>query len=202
MLGTLDLPEFYTPWSSLADNKGYNYDKNHHFWKNGLPENFENLLRLSPCPDYPGWDTLGVKKIDCFNWGGDNPDIPDASQLTWTLDDPTYKSNFNILKELARSVANKKIHFLIYITPESPYYRTTASYSVYGPGRTTSPAIIAQIKSLQDSFPSLVHFYDGNIDGYHDYVDSEACNFDHLCIAGAKKFSVRMDSVVHAILNR
>ncbi len=59
---------------------------------------------------------------------------------------------------------------------------------------------MAQHSALQDSFPSYVHFYDGNLDGYHDYVDSEAFNFDHLCPAGARKFSIRMDSVVHEIL--
>jgi hypothetical protein len=59
---------------------------------------------------------------------------------------------------------------------------------------------MGQLSSLQDSFPNYVHFYDANLGGYHDYVDSEAANFDHLCPAGARKFSTRMDSVMHVIL--
>ncbi len=200
--GTMNSTEYFLTWPFLSPNKGYNYDAHHEFWKNGLPANFENLVQIAPCPDFPDIDFLGVARDPCNNWGGVNPDVPEEAQLGWTIDDSVYKSNFAILKELAGSLADKKIHFLLYVTPESPYYRATGSYGFYGPGRETGKAVTAQLKALQDSFPSYVHFYDGNLDGYHDYADSEAFNFDHLCTAGAKKFSMRMDSVVHAILDR
>jgi uncharacterized protein (TIGR02171 family) len=201
--GTMNWADYFVRWSSLDSNKGYNYDVHHRFWKNGLPNNFENLIQIAPCPPISYLDTtLGLHQSACGNWGGATPDMPDAAQLSWTIDDPIYKSNFNSIKEIARLLADKGIHLLLFTTPESPSYRTTGSYGLYGPGRETGKAIIAQLKALQDTFPSYVHFYDGNSDGYHDYVDSEAFNFDHLCSAGARKFSVRMDSVVHAILGR
>jgi uncharacterized protein (TIGR02171 family) len=198
--GLMNWPGYFTSWPNLDPNKGYNYDVHHRFWKNGLPKKFENLVVAAPCPDIPDMDTLGLFRLPCNNWGGTNPDEPDTTQLSWTIDEPTYKANFNVLKEVARFLANKKIHFCMYVTPENPYYRTTGSYGLYGPGRETGKAVMAQLRALQDSFPSYVHFYDGNLDGYHDYVDSEAFNADHLCLAGARKFSARMDSVVHAIL--
>jgi hypothetical protein len=145
-------------------------------------------------------DTLGLYKLPCNNWGGTNPDVPDSSLLKWSVDDLNYRADFNIIKELARSLANKKIHFCMYITPENPNYRNTAAYGFNGASRETGTAIMGQLSSLQDSFPNYVHFYDANLGGYHDYVDSEAANFDHLCPAGARKFSTRMDSVMHVIL--
>jgi hypothetical protein len=200
VLGTLFLPDYYSAWPSAEPNKGYNYDKNHDFWKDGLPRNFETLVRLAPCPDYPSWDTLGVVGIDCESWGGARPDIPDTAWLRWTTDDPGFQKDFNLIKETARSCADKRIHFLMYVTPESPFYRTTESYGFYGPGRETAKAIIGRLTALEDSFPPYVHFYDANVYGYHDYADSEAYDFDHLCKAGARKFSARLDSVVHSIL--
>jgi uncharacterized protein (TIGR02171 family) len=191
--GCLNLSFLYTEPGDHT--KGYDYDKNHRFWETGLPANFENLVQLAPCPIDPRMDTLGMIRTLCVNWGG-----PDLSVSRWTIDDPTCQSNSNIVKELARSLVNKKIHFLLYTTPESPNYRSTGIYGPYGASFETGKAIIAQFKALEDSFPSYFHFYDGNLDGYHDYADSEAADPGHLCHIGAGKFSARMDSVVHSIL--
>jgi hypothetical protein len=198
--GMMNTPEYFSGMSDLIPNKGFNYDKDHDFWKNGLPANFENLTQLAPRPDLPEFDILGLGKTPCTNWGNANPDIPDPTRINWTIDDSTYKSTFNIVKEVAKSLANKKIHFLMYTTPESPYYRSSGIYGAYGATMETGKAVITQLKALQDSFPGYFHFYDGYLYGNHDYVDSEASDYCHLCTVGAKKFSVRMDSVVHSIL--
>jgi hypothetical protein len=103
------------------------------------------------------------------------------------------------LKAMIMKLSALKIHFLAYITPESPYYASTISYGRDGPVRSTGDSIIVQLRALQDTFPYF-HFYDFNMDGNHGYADSEAANYDHLCPAGAAVFSVRLDSIVHAIL--
>jgi hypothetical protein len=90
----------------------------------------------------------------------------------------------------------------MYVTPESPSYASTGFYGHNGPSRETGKAIVSQLKTLQDSFPGFFHFYDANLEGAHDYADSEAADFDHLCPLGARKLSVRLDSLVHAILNQ
>jgi hypothetical protein len=193
--------ENFNGWPAFEPNKGYTYDMRHRFWKQGLPANFENLVQLAPCPNLPDIDTLGLERAGCANWGGTHPDIPVKEWLDWTVDNENYKANFNKIKEMARLLARKEIHFVLYTTPESPWYRTTGSYGLIGPGRETGKAIVAQLKALEDSFPPYVHFYDANLDGYHDYADSEAFNVDHLCSKGARKFSGRMDSLVHSILD-
>jgi hypothetical protein len=44
------------------------------------------------------------------------------------------------------------------------------------------------------------HFYDANLGGNHDYTNAEASDWDHLCDAGAEKFSRRLDTLIHGIL--
>jgi uncharacterized protein (TIGR02171 family) len=200
--GYMQYPGLFTATQYfLLSNKGYNYDKNHQFWTFGLPKNFGNLAQLAPSPFEPRMDTLGLIKTYCKNWeGGANLWIPDAAELKWTIDDTDCMSNFNDIKDIARMLANKKIHFLMYTTPESPYYQTTGFYGVYGGSFETGKAITSQFKALEDSIPAYFHFYNGNEDGYHDFADSEAADAGHLCYIGAKRFSARMDSVVHSIL--
>jgi uncharacterized protein (TIGR02171 family) len=198
--GTIWSSEDFSGWPQLKPNKGYAYDLHHGFWKSGLPSNFEKLVRLAPIPNLPTIDMLGLDRAPCVNWGGDHPDLPAEEWLAWTVDNEDYTSNFNRIKEMARLLAQKGIHLILYTTPESPQYRATGSYGIFGPNRETGKAIVTQLQSLQDSFPPYVHFYDANLGGYHDYVDREAYNVDHVCPAGARKFSARMDSVVHSVL--
>jgi uncharacterized protein (TIGR02171 family) len=201
--GEMNSVDYYGEWNALAANKGYNYDKNHQFWKEGLPANFEKFMALVPCPDLPNIDTLGLERAPCMNWEGPAPEIT-SSQL-WTFNDPeaytAYRENFQKIKDLAQTLADRKIHFLLYLTPESPQYRFTDSYCRDGPSRATGEAVVSQLKALQDSIPGYFHFYDANRGGDHDYADSEAYDCDHLCPAGARKLSVRLDSLARAILN-
>jgi hypothetical protein len=160
-------------------------------------------MALVPCPDLPNIDTLGLERAPCMNWGGSAPEIVN-SQL-WTFNDSenykAYRINFQKIKDLAQTLANRKIHFLLYITPENPRYGFTDSYCLDGPNRATGEVIVSQLKALQDSIPGYFHFYDANLEGNHDYADSEAYDCDHLCPLGARKLSVRLDSLVHTILN-
>ncbi len=200
---TMNWTNYFTPWPLIADNLGFNYDQNHGCWKTGLPDNFEKLVALAPCPDLPSVDTLGSDhSAVCSGWGGSSPDLSGGG-TTWSPDsDPQYPINLAILKGVASQLYANRIHFLLYITPESPYYKNTDSYGRYGPSWPTAEAIIAQIKSWQDTFPGYFHFYDANLDGNHDYADSEASDCEHLCTVGAKKLSRRMDSVVASILGQ
>jgi hypothetical protein len=116
--GDMNSLEYYGEWNALAPNKGYNYDKNHQFWKGGLPANFEKCMTLVPCPDLPNIDTLGLERAPCMNWGGPSPEVV-SSQL-WTFNDSeaymAYKVNFQKIKGLAQALADRKIHFLLYTT--------------------------------------------------------------------------------------
>jgi hypothetical protein len=199
---TMNWTNFYLPWSYIDNNIGFNYDQNHCYWKKGLPNNFEKLIALAPCPEVSKVDTLGADlSSTCEGWGGSSPDLTGGG-VTWSPDDPQYQINYAIIKDVANQLYLKKVHFLMYITPESPYYKNTNSYGKYGPNWQTAEAVITRIKALQDTFPGYFHFYDANLDGNHDYTDSDASDFEHLCPVGAQKMSGRMDSVVTFILSQ
>jgi uncharacterized protein (TIGR02171 family) len=182
----------------VALSKGYNYDRNHGFWAGGLPRNFENLVGLAPCPVFANIDELGLERMPSRGWGGSSPIIEDA--LDWRADDPNVVANLDSLRALAALLAGKNIHLVIVVMPESPFYRTTAAYTRYGPTRAEGEKIIARLDSLTRNNP-YCHFYDANLGGNHDYGEADANDWDHLSEAGAKKMSQRLDSLVHALLN-
>jgi uncharacterized protein (TIGR02171 family) len=199
---TMNRTDYFSSWPLLDNNLGFNYDKNHGYWKTGLPNNFEKLIALAPCPALPEVDTLGSDhSAQCRGWGGSSPDLSGGG-TAWATDDPQYEINFAIIKDVANQLYLKKIHFLMYITPESPYYKNTNSYGRYGPNWQTAQAIITRVRALQDTFPGYFHFYDANLDGNHDYADSDASDCEHLCPVGAQKLSRRMDSLVTFILSQ
>jgi uncharacterized protein (TIGR02171 family) len=177
--------------------KGYNYDKNHSFWTTGLPGNFENLVNLAPCPLFLNIDELGLEHAGCGGWLGNPPDIegldswPDIGQICL--------ENLDSLRVLAQFLAQKQIHLLMVVTPESPFYRNTAAYTRYGPLRPDGETLVAMLDTMTFNNP-YCHFYDANQSGNHDYADSEASDWDHLCDAGARKLSRRLDSLIHVIL--
>jgi uncharacterized protein (TIGR02171 family) len=181
---------------------GYNYDKNHEFWTKGFPQHFFELMANAPCPTIQStFDTLGIDSLPYRGWGADPPDLPTENLLTWDTAHPSFVRNFGLLKGFFTLLAEKHIHCLAYITPESPFYRNTNSYGLLGPNRETGRAIVNLLNAFQDSTPYF-HFYDANQEGNHDYADSEAFNFDHLNGVGAIKFTKRIDAIVDSILKQ
>jgi uncharacterized protein (TIGR02171 family) len=198
---SMNWTNFYDAWSIIVENKGFNYDKNHDYWQTGLPGGFEKCMAQAPCPSVSTVDTLGLDHTaKPEGWGGSAPDLSGGG-LSWSIDDPQYAVNFSIIKNMAHQLYEKKIHFLLYLTPESPAFKNTNSFGKYGPNWKTADTVITKIKALQDTFPGYFHFYDAYRNGNHDYADSEASDCEHLCAAGARKLSQRLDSVVTSILN-
>jgi uncharacterized protein (TIGR02171 family) len=179
-------------------SKGYNYDKNHGFWASGLPQNFKDLIGLAPCPVFPTIDELGLEHQPTLGWGGADPLIEGA--IDWSAGDANVVANLDSVRALSALLAAKGIHLVLVVMPESPYYRSTAVYTRYGPTRAEGEKIIANLDSLALNNP-YCHFYDANLGGNHDYEEGDAHDWDHLSEAGAKKLSQRLDSLVHAILN-
>ncbi len=191
---------FVAQWDSgIVSSMGFNYDKSHNYWEKGLPSNYLSLMNQVAFPQLPDFDTLGVYRHDCQGWGGTTPDY-NSSSLNWTTDDSVYKTNMILIKNCAKQLAQRGIHFLIYLTPESPFYGNFNTYDAAGPNIQTAGMIISELIALQDSVPGFFHFYDANKFGNHDFTDADAYDAAHLCTIGAQKFSVRLDSLVKVLL--
>ena len=111
-----------------------------------------------------------------------------------------YKSNIVLITNFARNLAQRGVHFLLYLPSVSPYFKTFDEYENGGPSLQTAAMIFNDLIALQDSIPGYFHFYNADKSGNHDYTDADAYDANHLCTAGAQKFSARLDSVVKTIL--
>ncbi|HEX7511655.1 MAG TPA: TIGR02171 family protein, partial [Chitinivibrionales bacterium] len=187
-------------WGQIISvSKGWQYDANHGFWKNGLPVGFESAVAIQPYYTCCFMDSFGFSAPPCQNWGGASPS--QSGPLGWTIDDSLYRSNFQALSVLAQDLAARKIHLLVINYPFNPAYKNTPYYGSGGPSWQTGEAIAEQLKSLETGHP-YYHFYDAYQNGNHDFSDDEASNENHLCPAGAAKLTSRIDSLMRAILAR
>jgi uncharacterized protein (TIGR02171 family) len=184
-------------WASsqlLAESRGFQYDKNHDFWKSGIPAGFDSIIKTIP-KVYP-CDSLGQTFQPSGGWSGYSP----SGRLDWTTEDSIYKRNFAILKELTRQLADKKIHFVMVNFPENPENKNTPYYAALGPSWETGRAVMSEYKSLEAD-NRYFHFYDAYLDGNHDYGDTDAFNWYHLSSAGATKLTARLNTFIHAFLD-
>ena len=187
-------------WNSAVINtKGFNYDKNHDFWQDSVPAQFDTYIGNAPFLNCSSEDTFGMSTDPCGGWGGSSPNL--MGDITWTVNDSNYINNIALLKRLIQDLAARKVHLLMINFPESPAYKNTDHYNMDGASWPTGMAVVRQLEALQDSSPYF-HFYDAYQNGNHDYTDAEAQNWNHLCPVGAAKLSTRLDSLIHTILQQ
>jgi Uncharacterized conserved protein len=181
----------------MAQSKGYNYDKNHDFWRDGLPPNFEKLVASASNPTFPTVDTLGYRHFSCMGWG--TVIAPASDALAWDTSDSNYKINFETFKSLVEEVTGRGIHLLFVNFPINPNYGQQLFYSLYGPSQNTAHAIFGQIKALGNN-NVYFHFYDAHNDGNHPYGPDDFYDESHLCENGAAQLSDSLNLIIHQIL--
>jgi len=187
--------------TTIGQSKGYQYDKNHNFWKDAVPPGFDEVMARQPYPSLEEnwWDSLGLKLYNCYGWGGTNPEQTFARN--WAIDDSEYIKYFTAFVNLIEECSARHLHLLIINFPMSPYYKNTPYFTRVGPSWETGRAIVAQLKALETLYPYF-HVYDAYQDGNHDYTDAEAASYDILCPNGAKKLADRLNTLIESILKR
>jgi hypothetical protein len=193
MPGTMAIPDGDYFWrAETSRSKGMTYDRNHDFWKDGLPFGFEEWVHRAPNP-HVITDSTGYQQLVGKGWGGPATK-PENSE--WGLDDANFRSNMARLEGLARMIAERKIHLLLVNFPTNPAYRNSDYYGAYGPRMEVGKEIVRRFKSLEGVSP-YVHFYDAHNAGDHDYTDADASDPGHLNSDGAAKLTDRLDSLVN-----
>ena len=184
----------------ILGSKGFMYDQDHHFWAQGEPAGFLGIINAIPLPAISNLvDTLGLLAMPTNGWGGPNPDLQFA--YTGDTNDVNLLSNLSTLDSLSQNLTALGISVLFFITPESPYYKDLGYFGRYGPDMTTGYWIVNHFVGLSQKNP-LIYLFDAHKGGYHDYGDDDATDQDHLSENGAQKFSSRVDSLVHAIIDK
>ena len=90
------------------------------------------------------------------------------------------------------------VHFVGIVFPQSPKYRETGSFGVYGLKRSLAKSLLERFKKLEETNPYF-HLLDENKMGNHDYSDDMAQDRDHLNHRGARQLTERFVELVRSI---
>ncbi|MBN2038387.1 MAG: hypothetical protein JW768_16725, partial [Chitinispirillaceae bacterium] len=187
-------------WTAgITSNKGYICDQEHQFWEDTISPEYEAAIIGAPYCDDGVTDTFGFLGVGCGGWGPDTPSC--GGRIDWDTGDGTYKDNFALFKTCIERLATRGIHSIVVIFPENPGFKYTDHFMIGGPSWPTGRAVVSQLRFLENGNP-YYHFYDAYNYGNHDYVSSDYCNSNHLCVDGAKKFTERLNALIDSILNK
>ncbi|WP_163438542.1 TIGR02171 family protein [Fibrobacter succinogenes] len=195
-------------WSGREDHlrlihmgvPGYDYDAHHDFWKSGLPSGFIEAVE-NAYPASQGWmqrySARGGLDDECRGWDADGTDVLMDSVFT-KQEDRYLDARLNELAEIVDSAAAKNIYVVGIIFPMAPQYKKTGSFGTYGLQRSKYPEKKKKLDSLAKANRYFV-LMDENKNGDHDYTDQMSFNRDHLCVAGKKQMTDRLDSVLKTL---
>lgn len=195
-------------WSGREDHlrlihmgvPGYDYDANHDFWKSGLPSGFIEAVE-NAYPASQGWleryTARGGLDDECRGWGVDGTDVLMDSVFS-TQEERFLDARLTELAEIADSAAAKNIYVIGIIFPMAPQYKKTGSFGTYGLQRSKYPQKKKRLEAIAKANPYFI-LMDENKFGDHDYTDQMAFNRDHLCVAGKKQLTARLDSVLKTL---
>lgn len=186
---------------NLTPEKPYQYDKNHDFWKDGVPKAFmeinetyiKNLDILTRMTAQRGWVRAEARK---WTNGGFNAS-PLVGDSTWSDKSKNYTENMKVLKSLIEFAKEKNVVIIGVVFPQSPEYKDMGCFGRHGMRRSTAKKILEEIQGWTKDYSNFV-VMDENKMGEHDYPDEMAYDYDHLSFLGAKQLSNRVDSLIRA----
>lgn len=176
---------------------GYIYDRNHDFWKEGIPSTLLERVEYSYAPSAEirqCFSEHGVAVAAKGSWEKDGIEVLGDSIVT--EERMQYINTvFDDIARFAQDCADRQIHFVAIIFPQAPQFRNTGSFGLYGIQRSVVEKIIARFDSLSSVNPYF-HLMDENKMGMHDYTDDEAANRDHLSVHGTRKLTERLNDLL------
>lgn len=179
---------------------GYIYDANHNFWKDGLPNDFVDIVDENIF--YTQFDidscvsTGGLYSQPCLGWRESGEVTRDS--IFNEAEMSVYDSVFKEFDRFIEKTKNSDFLIVGLVFPQSPLYAQTGSFGRHGPQRSTAQKTLVHLDSLAAKYSHFV-MMDENHYGKHDYTNEMALDFDHLCVTGAKKLTLRLDSLLNKL---
>ena len=197
--------DYWRPFNGILDDiifyPGYTYDRNHNFWKDGIPSQLLERVEYAYSPSAElryRYSRRGAALAGVGSWDRDGTEVRDDS--TVTEERMAYiDSAINEIARLAEDCAGLNIHLIGLVFPQAPQYKNTGSFGLYGIQRSVTVRILERLDSLAQANP-FFHLMDENKMGNHDYTDEDAVNRDHLSEKGARKFTGRFVELLKSIL--
>ena len=197
--------DYWRPFNGILDDiifyPGYIYDRNHDFWKDGIPSQLPERAEYAYSPSAEmrlGYSPRGAALAGVGSWDRDGTEVRDDS--TVTEERMAYiDSVIGEIARLAKDCADRNVHLIGLVFPQAPQYKNTGSFGLYGIQRSVTVRILERLDSLAQANP-FFHLMDENKMGNHDYTDEDAVNRDHLSEKGARKFTGRFVELLKSIL--
>ncbi len=188
--------ENWNEW--FANIPGYEYDKNHGYWQDGLiGDMYEASQHAMGVNDYEyeafGYHR-GVMKSPSEGWGKDVPDVV-YDPYWFDKDKSGYDFNLGHLTEILELSRNFGVRVVGVVFPQSPNYLKTNAWGRYGPTREAAKVMQAAVQELVEKYPNftvLDEYHDGN----HDFESELFFDEDHLCSDGSLVMTARLDSLL------
>ena len=189
-------------WDSEAwTYPGYVYDRNHDYWKDGVPKELPSMTDKALSNSKSLKETIlssrGYRAQPSNGWSDSLPTVKGDS--SWNSSNPKpFNKNVEILQKFAKLAAEKNIKVIALETPQNPAYQNTGAYGINGILRSDAPALLQKIQDISKDYPNFI-FMDENKMGKHDYTSKMAYDDDHLGTLGAEKLTHRLDSLIKTL---
>ena len=179
---------------------GFAYDESHEFWDKGYPNGLYELT----CDAYSinsekksvQQDMLGFVYYPTDGWQG-NPILADTTYMDAFNKNPA-DMLLEEVEDFIQEAQKHNIYLIGVIFPQSPDYKKTGAFGLYGLRRSVAKEMIEKIRKYEEKYKNF-KLMDENKMGNHDYTDEMAMNSDHLAIKGAEQLTVRLDSVIQTL---
>lgn len=184
--------------TATMGSKGFEYDKNHKFWPNGIDDDFLKLVHQKRNENSEEIQAVSGYVAHEFFIGWYNATTGEVSIVldsTWSDKEFIWQTNLIALKDLIATAGKKGVKVIGVTYPISPKYKETGSYGKFGLRRSHALQIMDSVKVYQENYGNF-RLMDENKMGDHDYTTYMAHDYDHLNYEGAIKLSTRLDSLL------
>jgi len=178
---------------------GFAYDAYHGFWKEGVSDEFlqmvDNNFRSDNDYDmalpYRGW-------IQLFGENGWDKDLSSTEIVNDTTDSDlseTLNQELDMLVNLVNMAKDRGIKVLGVTAPMCPCYKKTGAYGRYGLRRSQAKEFFEKI-NVYDAREEYFWFMDENKMGDHDYPVEVGFDYDHINYVGAAILTSRVNYIL------
>ncbi len=202
---TLDYDRWYVKDENFkawfADIPGYEYDKNHGYWQDGVIGDMNKAAQEALNPTEGEYALYGyhrgLYKSPTVGWGEDPPEVAN-DPLWFDVDKTGFDFNLQKLIDILELALNYDVKVVGVVYPQSPYFATSFSWGRYGPTHKAVKIMEKAVMELTERYP---HFavLDENHYGHHDFAYEDFANEDHLGLSGAIIMAHRLDSLLKTL---
>jgi len=202
---TLDYDRWYVKDENFkawfADIPGYEYDKNHGYWQDGVIGDMNKAAQEALNPTEGEYALYGyhrgLYKSPTVGWGEDPPEVAN-DPLWFDVDKTGFDFNLQKLIDILELALNYDVKVVGVVYPQSPYFATSFSWGRYGPTHKAVKIMEKAVMELTERYP---HFavLDENHYGHHDFAYEDFANEDHLGLPGAIIMAHRLDSLLKTL---